>query len=229
MANSKSKSAGSVSLTQQAYDEIRRQILSGELPAAAPLSEHQLAKDLNLSRTPVREAIKRLENELLVHSIPARGTFVAELTARDISEIYQVRERLESLAARIAADKMSPADLQYLENEIATSSMLARNGRQAEIVESDIRLHKRIIAATHNSRLIVVLATLDDQMYRVRALFPQSAAWLQATLEEHAKIVACIKAKDGSGAEQAMSYHLRSAREYAIRCVLPAVDIGIVL
>jgi len=210
-----------VSLNQKAYTEIRRRILNGELSTETPLSEYQLAEELELSRTPVREAIKRLEREGLVQSIPNRGTFVAELTARDISEIYQVREQLEGFAARIAAETMSDESINMLEEEIRVLNTLASEGRLVEIVDSDIRLHKLIIASTQNSRLIELLGTLDDQMHRVRAVFPQSSQWLEATLAEHTDIVKAIKARDGGRAEKAMKAHLRSAREYAIKQFLP--------
>lgn len=210
-----------VSLNQKAYAEIRRRILNGELSTETPLSEYQLAEELALSRTPVREAIKRLEREGLVHSIPNRGTFVAELTASDISEIYQVREQLEGFAARIAAEKMSEDNIKKLEEEISLLNILASEGRLVEIVDSDIRLHKHIIASTQNSRLIELLGTLDDQMHRVRALFPHSSQWLDATLADHTNIVNAIKARDAEAAEKAMKAHLRSAREYAIRQFLP--------
>jgi len=210
-----------VSLNQKAYTEIRRRILNGELSTETPLSEYQLAEELELSRTPVREAIKRLEREGLVQSIPNRGTFVAELTARDISEIYQVREQLEGFAARIAAETMSDESINMLEEEIRVLNTLASEGRLVEIVDSDVRLHKLIIASTQNSRLIELLGTLDDQMHRVRAVFPQSSKWLEATLAEHTDIVKAIKARDGGRAEKAMKAHLRSAREYAIKQFLP--------
>lgn len=211
-----------ISLKEKAYAEIRRRILSGELSADAPLSEYQLATELEISRTPVREAVKRLEREGLVHSIPNRGTVVAELTVRDISEIYQVREQLEGFAARLAAETMSEESIQKLEEEIDTLNTLASEGQLNEVVASDIRLHKQIIAATQNSRLIELLGTLDDQMYRVRALFPESTQWLEATLADHANIVNAIKAHDEHAAENAMRAHLRSAREHAIKQFLPA-------
>jgi DNA-binding GntR family transcriptional regulator len=221
MAQPTPKKQTQVSLNQKAYAEIRRRILNGELSAEAPLSEYQLAEELELSRTPVREAVKRLEREGLVQSIPNRGTFVAVLTARDISEIYQVREQLEGFAARIAAETMSDESIKKLEEEISILNTLASEGHLIEIVASDIRLHKHIIASTQNSRLIELLGTLDDQMHRVRALFPQSSQWLDATLIEHASIVEAIKARDGEEAEKAMKTHLRSAREYAVRQFLP--------
>jgi len=157
------------SLNQQAYEEIRRRILDGALAPASPLSEHQLAVTLHLSRTPVREAIKRLEQEGLVRSIPNRGTFVAELAACDIIEIYQVREPLEGFAARLAAEQMPAEEVQALLQEVALMRALATESRLAEVCQADLRVHQRIIAATHNSRLITILALLDDQMHRVRA------------------------------------------------------------
>lgn len=221
MAKPAPKNGAQVSLNQKAYAEIRRRILNGELSAETPLSEYQLAEELELSRTPVREAVKRLEREGLVQSIPNRGTFVAELTARDISEIYQVREQLEGFAARIAAETMSDESIKRLEEEIRLLNTLASDGRLIEVVDSDTRIHKHIIASTQNSRLIELLGTLDDQMHRVRAVFPQSSQWLEATLAEHANILKAIKARDGEEAEKAMKAHLRSAREYAVRQFLP--------
>ena len=217
MVRTAPKKVTQVNLNQKAYVEIRRRILAGELNAKIPLSEYQLSSELELSRTPVREAFKRLESEGLLQSIPSRGTFVAELTSRDISEIYQVREQLEGFAARIAAERMSEEGIEGLETEILLSNKLAAEARNIDILDSDIRLHKLIIASTKNSRLIAVLATLDDQMYRVRALFPQSSQWLEDTLAEHTGIVKTIKAHDGPGAEKAMKDHLRSSREHAVR------------
>lgn len=208
-------------LNQRAYEEIRRRILEGELLPSSPLSEHQLAAALQLSRTPVREAIKRLEKEGLVRSIPSRGTFITELAAHDILEIYQVRERLESLAARIAAEQMDPAEVEALEQELAFSERAAAEGRSGAILESDVRFHKRIITATQNQRLGAILATLDDQMYRIRQILPRSAAWLDETLGEHRAIVARIRARDAAGAEQAMERHLRASCDRAVRLVLP--------
>jgi DNA-binding GntR family transcriptional regulator len=221
MATAAARKENPVSLNQRAYTEIRRRILTGELGAEAPLSEYQLAEELDLSRTPVREAVKRLESEGLVKSIPNRGTFVSVLTTRDIFEIYQVREQLESFAARVAAESMPEEGILQLEEEIRTLNTLAAQGRLIEILDSDIRLHKQILAFTNNHRLIELLGTLDDQMHQVRARFPRSTDWLDSTLVTHASIVQAIRAHDGLEAEKAMRAHLLAAREYAIRQFFP--------
>jgi DNA-binding GntR family transcriptional regulator len=208
-------------LNQQAYEEIRRRILDGELLPSSPLSEHQLAAALQLSRTPVREALKRLEQEGLVRSIPSRGTFVAELSANDIMEIYQVRECLEGMAARIAAAQMSAEQLQAFAQQGALIEACAADGRTGEIRALDIHFHQLLIAATQNTRLATILATFDDQMYRIRTILPQAPGWLEGTLREHRELVDHIIARDPVGAERAMVEHLRASCERAVRLVLP--------
>jgi DNA-binding GntR family transcriptional regulator len=208
-------------LNKQAYDEIRRRIFDGEILPSRSISEYQLAAELNFSRTPVREALKRLEDEGLVWSIPNKGTFITELSAHDVMEIYQIRESLEGMAALIAADKMSEEDIQLLEKEIAFTKELKSTGRVDEIFQCDIRLHKLIITSTQNIRLGKILATLDDQMHRVRIFFSHSPDWLQAMFQEHATIVEKIKARDGKGAEIAMVEHLRSACDRSVQISLP--------
>ena len=208
-------------LGQHAYDEIRHRILDGELLPSSPISEYQLAADLKISRTPVREAIKRLEKEGLVWSIPNIGTFIAQLSAQDIMEIYQVRECLEGLAARIAAEQMSETDIQQLEREVSLIHELKSTGRKDEIFQCDIRLHKLIVESTRNTRLSEILATLDDQMHRIRVIFSQSPDWLEAVIQEHSVLVEKIKARDCTGAENAMVQHLRSACDRSVQVVMP--------
>jgi DNA-binding GntR family transcriptional regulator len=208
-------------LNQRAYDEIRRRILNGEFIPSSPISEYQLAAELHFSRTPVREALKRLEEEGLVWSIPNKGTFIAELSAQDIMEIYQVREGLEGMAAHIAAEQMSDKDIQLLEKEIDLLNELKFTGRVDEIFQCDIRLHKLIIASTQNIRLGKFLTTLDDQMHRVRLIFSQTPDWLQAVIQDHTTLVEKIKAHDGIGAENAMVQHLRSSCDRSVQIALP--------
>ncbi len=208
-------------LNQRAYDDIRRRILDGEFIPSSPISEYQLAAELKISRTPVREALKRLAEEGLVWTIPNKGTFIAELSANDIMEIYQVREGLEGMAALIAAERMSEKDIQLLEKEITLLNKLKFTGRVDEIFQCDVRLHKLIIESTQNIRLGKILATLDDQMHRVRIFFSQTPDWLQAVIQDHATLVEKIKARDGRGAEKAMVQHLRSSCDRSVQTVLP--------
>jgi DNA-binding GntR family transcriptional regulator len=206
---------------EEVYEKIRTCILEGEFAPAAALSEYQLAARFKLSRTPVREALTRLEQHGMVRTVTGRGTFVSELTPHDIMEIYQVREQLESYAARVAAEKMTPADLCELDKITDQMHEGAAAGYANETFETDISLHKSIIRATQNNRMFAILATLDDQMHRIRSMWPRTPRWLDGTLAEHDLIVRCIKKHDADGAESAMRKHLRASCEHAIRFLMP--------
>jgi DNA-binding GntR family transcriptional regulator len=207
---------------QWAYEEIRRRILDGDLSPGTPLSEYQLADFLRVSRTPVREALKRLTHEGMVRAAPNRGAFVAELSLQDIMEIYQIREQLESFAVRVAALTMPAADVEDLESELARAAALAAKGHVRETFESDVHLHKRIVEAPRNKRLVAILAALEDQVRRIRAMSPRTPGRLEATLREHREIADRIKARDASGAEAAVRRHLRAACENATHLLFPA-------
>lgn len=206
---------------EEVYEKIRACILEGEFAPAAPLSEYRLAARFKLSRTPVREALSRLEQHGMVRTVTGRGTFVSELTPHDIMEIYQVREQLESYAARVAAERMTSADLLELNTIIEQMHEGAAAGYANETFETDINLHKSIIRATQNNRMFAILATLDDQMHRIRSMWPRTPRWLDGTLAEHDLIVHCIRERDTEGAESAMRKHLRASCEHAIRFLMP--------
>jgi len=212
-----------VSLTrgEEAYRQIRSSILRGEFAPAESLSEYVLAAQLSLSRTPVREALTRLEQDGMVHTVAGRGTFVAQLTPHDVMEIYEVREQLESYAARVAAERMDTAGIGELERVIQKMHEGAAAGYANETFETDINLHKSILRATQNNRLIAILATLDDQMHRIRSMWPRTPRWLDGTLAEHESIVESIKKHDPGEAEAAMRKHLRSSCQHAIRFLMP--------
>ena len=206
---------------EEAYQKIRHSILKGKWEPAAPLSEYQLAAQFKLSRTPVREALTRLEQEGMVRTVSGRGTFVSDLTPHDIMEIYQVREQLESFAARLAAEQISTDRLLQLEHIIQEMHNGAAAGHSETIVEIDVNFHETIIGATQNHRMINILATLDDQMHRIRSLWLGQARWLEGTLAEHDQIVKAIADRNPDAAEAAMRKHLQISCEHVIRFLMP--------
>ena len=211
-------SDGNITRGEAAYRQIRHAILKGEFPPAAALSEYQLAAQFQLSRTPVREALTRLEQEGMVRNVPGHGTFVAQLTPHDIMEIYEVREQLECYAARMAAQKMEAEGLSRLEHIILQMHEEA-GGHEKEIL--DIDLHKTIVKATQNSRMIAILATLDDQMHRIRSMWLRQPRWQDQTLAEHSAIAKGITDRDPGSAEKAMRKHLRGSCGHAVRFLMP--------
>jgi DNA-binding GntR family transcriptional regulator len=210
-----------VSRASQAYSEIRRRILNAQLSPAESVSEYQLAAELGLSRTPIREALKRLEREGLIQSVLGRGAYVAELSFQDVLEIYEVRLLLEPFAAGVAAKQMSEGDISTLGTDVAAARKAAAAGRLDDAFRLDIRLHKSLVAATRNGRIAGILSQLDDQVHRIRVLAPHTPGRLDATIDEHQAIVTALAAHDVEGAERAMRQHLLAARANAIQLALP--------
>lgn len=207
------------SLRQLAYDRIREGILSLELKPGEPLSENRLAQKLQISRTPVREALKQLERDGLLRFAPPKGAFVTELRSQDILEIYQVRESLEGLAARLAAEQMSDADIATLDEELNERYRQVKSDAWRDTFHDDRHLHEQIIKAAGNRRLAQFLTLLHDHMYRIWHLSPPEPDRLQITLDEHRAIIDALKARDGEAAAAAMVGHLRTARGRALRLV----------
>ena len=208
----------------EVYRKVRNRILNGEFAPGVPLSEYQLASQFELSRTPVREALARLEHEGMVRTVPGIGTLVSEITPHDIMEIYQVREKLESYAARVAAERMDVVGLNRLQHIIQQMRECAAAGYANETFASDIDLHKTIIRATQNERMFAILATLDDQMHRIRLRWVRTPRWMDGTLAEHEQIVQSIIAHDQAGADEAMRKHLRASCDHSIRFLMPMLD-----
>jgi DNA-binding GntR family transcriptional regulator len=204
-----------------AYNEIRQRILSSEYEPGVPLSEYQIAALLKLSRTPVREALKQLEQEGLVWSIPQKGVFVTDLTVSDVDEIYEIREQLETFAARVAAVEMSDDEVAQLITDLQRAKEAPDGPSVEDAFEADIRLHAAIIAVTRNRRLAQILATLRDQVHRIRTLSTRVPGRLEAALEEHIEIMESIQRRDPDGAVKAMANHLKNARANAVSLLRP--------
>jgi len=197
-------------LAQQAYQALRSAILSRRLPAGQKLVVRALAEELGLSPTPVKTALSTLAREGLVVHHPHQGYAVPELSGDDVAEIYALREVVEGLAARLAAQGGSPA----LTRELAR--LVARQRRcLSEDVETygdlDLQFHQRLWEASGNQRLLQVATTFESQ---VRLLISTSAlvpGRLDVSVDEHDEIRAAIEREDADDAEARMRAHVRQA------------------
>jgi DNA-binding GntR family transcriptional regulator len=206
-----------VTRAAEAYARIRSAILDLEFAPGAPLSETLLAQAFGISRTPVREALKLLEREGLVRAFPARGTFVAELSAADVAEIYEVRILLESFAASVAAARLTDEDLASLRDSVDAAQAAVGEQRVDEACLLDIRLHGSIVSATGNGRIKQILGQMDDQVHRIRLLASRDPERMRHTLDEHQEIVSALMARDAALADKLMRIHLSAARDNALR------------
>ena len=150
------------------FNTLRQAILKGELEPGERLMEIQLAERLGVSRTPIREAIRKLELEGLVLMIPRKGAEVAEISEKSLREVLEVRRSLEELAIELACQRITPEELTALEEAENRFARAVEDGEVMAIAESDENYHELIYQATANDRLVQILNNLREQMYRYR-------------------------------------------------------------
>jgi DNA-binding GntR family transcriptional regulator len=210
------------SAVAQAYLKLREMILTGELAPGTPLSEYQLVRSLSVSRTPIREALSRLQSVGLVRGVPHRGMFVRELGPRDVVEIFEIREQLEPFAVRRFIERgMDEAVLQRLEAEADEAPKLMAEGRYREGVILGSRLHDTLIAASGNTRLNEILAELGDQIWLLSMVGIRAPGRPEEASREHQELLALIRARDADGAEAYMRQHLRNEGRALLGALLP--------
>lgn len=204
------------SLVGAIASQIEAAIISGRLSPGEKLSEQALAKMLGVSRGPLREAIRQLEGRKLIIRTPNIGARVAELTVEDLRELLVVREALEGIACRYAAEKMSDSEIQSL------NTLLEKHGKQEEVRKGigyyqegeDFDFHFRIIKGSKNARLIDMLCgDLYDLLRVYRYKSSTKPGRTQIAYKEHKEVVAALLARDPDAAEAAMRKHIRNARK----------------
>ncbi len=192
------------------FQTLEQAILLGQLKPGERLMEIHLANRLGVSRTPIREAIRKLEQEGLVVNIPRRGAHVAEITKKDLSDVLEVRSALEELAAELACDRITDEELAELREACANFISAIENNNLEQSVRQDIALHDVIYKASHNDRLIQMATNLRMQMYRYRIEYLKDASVHPVLIREHRTLVDCIERRDVAGAKKVMRSHIEN-------------------
>jgi DNA-binding GntR family transcriptional regulator len=211
------EAAAADSLADRAYYRIREQIVTLELAPGSVIDERDLIERLGLSRMPIRQAIRRLARERLVDVYARRGTLVAPVNVRDLAGLAELRRELESFAARMAAERLTPDDRADLEGLLAEIERVG--GGERSLIDLDQRIHRRIHEAAHNPFLASALEQSYVLSLRIWMLVLDRVQRLEDAIDEHRDLVGAILAGDGDRAEAAMRAHVTSF-ERAIRDVL---------
>ena len=202
-------------LSEQVYQNLLERILSGVLPPGAALREIELARELAVSRTPVREALARLVEDGLAENKPNRRTVVRRLGHAEIIELYQVREALEGMAAELACGKLTAADLAQLDSLAARIDQVDEAGYLEAHYRLDVCLHRLIASRSSNALLARQIHKFHNLMYLLRGRFAKQARELKQADRQHRDIIAALKTGDPAVCRRAVTQHLRSFASFS--------------
>lgn len=199
------------------FNTLRQAILTGELKPGERLMEIHLANKLGVSRTPIREAIRKLELEGLVTMIPRRGAEVAQITEKSMNDVLEVRRALDALCAELACDRITEEGLSALKDACTRFELAIKTKDAKKIAQADVALHDIIVQATGNQRLIQLVNNLSEQMYRYRFEYIKDTSQHENLVEEHRIIYESILKKDKVTAAQAARIHIDNQEKAIIR------------
>ena len=199
------------------FNTLRKAILTGELKPGERLMEIHLANRLGVSRTPIREAIRKLELEGLVIMIPRRGAEVAQITEKGLKDVLEVRRALDALCVELACDRISAEEQEQLK-EACDEFVHATETKDATIIaKADVAFHDIIVQATGNQRLIQMINNLSEQMYRYRFEYIKDENRHDSLIEEHRIIYESIVKRDKKKAAETAKLHIDNQEKSIIR------------
>ena len=195
------------------FNTLRQAILKGELKPGERLMEIALAERLGVSRTPIREAMRKLEQEGLVVMIPRRGAQVANITEKDLNDVLEVRIALENVAIEKACARMTEEEMRRLWLAAKEFEHTIAEGNLVKLAEADVAFHEVIYQASDNKRLNQVLNNLREQMYRYRVEYLKDETIYPRLLKEHKDIAESLRRKDKSRSSETMREHVKNQAE----------------
>lgn len=190
------------------FHTLRKAILTGQLKPGERLMEVHLANKLGVSRTPIREAIRKLELEGLVTMIPRRGAEVAQITEKSLKDVLEVRRALDVLSVELACERITKEEMEELYRACQEFEKAAREKEPSVIAQADVRLHDIIVDATRNQRLKQLVNNLSEQMYRYRFVYIQEANQYENLIEEHREVYESIAERNKERAARAARLHI---------------------
>ena len=190
------------------FNTLREAILRGDLVPGERLMELQLAAKLGVSRTPIREAIRMLEQEGLAITIPRKGAIVAGMTEKDMQDVLEIREALEELSVQVACDKITAEEIAKLHRNMKNFEQSLKSGDLKQMAQADVEFHDVIYQATDNPKLINMLNNLREQMYRYRVEYLKNPQNHEQLLLEHEAIYKGIVQKDKHAVTNMIRKHI---------------------
>lgn len=200
------------SLREKVFLQLEEDIINGKYTEGQKLTENMLAQNLQVSRTPIREAIRQLELEGLVVTIPNKAVVVTGVTKEDIEDIYEIRISIEGLAARRAADNITEEELTSLKEIMDLQEFYTMKQDMKQLVKVDGDFHETIFRASGSKTLKHILSTFHHNLKKARSDSFGRMERAQSVLEEHMDIYQALKNRDSIRAEHSMIIHVKNAR-----------------
>ncbi len=220
LAVSTKRRGGSQSLSEIAFQQIKEKIVSLELPPASLIDEAQLAEELGVGLTPIRQALRKLEMKNLVVILPRRGTLVADLNLSDLQKIYEIRTEIEVLAAQLAAHRATPEQKEALRLLIQQSESEQAEDHNRQLIALDREIHLLIAEASQNEFLVETVEWLYNHVQRLWHLTIDQVVELEKAVHEHEQICQAIAAGDADTAGELMRSHVKHFQEVYTRTVI---------
>ena len=190
------------------FNTLRQAILRGELKPGERLMEIQLANKLGVSRTPIREALRKLELEGLVNMVPRKGAEVADITEKSLRDVLEVRKALEELSVQLACEKITEEEIEELKRVAERFKDTLNDQDVTKIAEADVAFHDVIYTATDNQKLILLLNNLREQMYRYRVEYLKKEEAYPQLIAEHEELIDNISKRNKEEATRIMCEHI---------------------
>lgn len=199
-----------------AYSKIKASIIRNEFAPGTLLVERQISEQLNISRTPVREALRKLAGEGMVEFIPNKGVFVSRIRIEDIVEIYELREALDGMAVRLCTQRMTEDVMAGLDQNIMNQAEALKGGDYFKFIDYDMDFHSIYIKGAGNLRLEEFLKAIIDQINRLANTSIGDMDRARISMEQHRKLLETMKRKDAVMAETLIKEHMINIKEYYI-------------
>jgi len=206
-------------LRELVLDAIRSAIMDGTLQPRERLMEIQMAEELGVSRTPIREALRKLELEGFIVMVPRKGAYVSDLSFKDIADVFEIRAALEGLAAGLAAERITEEELEEMERLLVEKREAITHDDIKRLVEVDTSFHELMYKASRNERLGTIISNLREQIQRFRLTSLSYPGRNKESLEEHKKIAEAIQSRDAQIARQLAQEHIENAENILIECL----------
>lgn len=203
-------------LREIVYEELKMQILTGKITPGTRMMEVDLAEQMGVSRTPIREAIRKLEKEGLVTIEPRKGAYASQISVKDMVDILEVRQDMEGLAAYLASYRMTPDQMDALEKIAEAYNTAVEEGNMAEMISNDAAFHNLIVESCNNSILLMMINQLQELVLRFRYIYYDNFKRAEKMPEEHMAIMDAIREGRAAEARAAADVHIERLKDMVI-------------